>query len=100
MADPTKDVPPNGPLGQRDSDFEFRAFRLGVTGAAGIGAVVELADQLHRTFQGVDATVSVITDMHHASADRAIAIEDIELPEGEIRILRPGVRHPANLQAV
>ena len=33
-------------------------------------------------------------------ADRAIAIEDIELPEGEIRILRPGVRHPANLQAV
>src|SRR5512135_2485141 len=100
MADPTQDVPPDGPLGQRDSDFEFRAFRLGVAGAAGSGAVVELADQLDRTFQGVDAAVPVITDIHHAPADRTSAIEDIEVPEGDIPILRPGVRHPANLQAV
>jgi hypothetical protein len=100
MADPTQDVPPDGPLGQRDSDLKFRALGLGVTGAARIGAVVELADQLHRTLEGVEATVSVITDIHHASAGRAIAIEDIEFPEGEIRILRPGVRHPANLQGV
>ena len=95
MADPTEDIPADGPLGRSDGDFELRALGLGVAGAGGIGTVVELADQFHRPFEGVEVAVAVVTDMHHAPADRAVAIEDIEFPRGEIRILGPGVRHPA-----
>ena len=94
MADPTQDVPSDRPLGQRDGDFEFRAFRLGVTGAARVGAVVELADQLDRTIEGMDSAVPMVTDIHHAPAARALTVEDIKFPEGEIRILGPGIRHP------
>jgi hypothetical protein len=100
MTDPTEDIPPNRPLGEGNGGFELRAFGLGVTGAAGIGAVVELADQLDRTVQGVDAAVPMVTDIHDAPTDRAITVEDIEFPESEIRLLGPGVRHPANLRAV
>jgi hypothetical protein len=57
--------------------------------------VVELVDQLHRTFQGVEAAVPVVTDIHHAPAERAIPIEDIEFPESESGILGPGlIRNP------
>jgi len=100
MPDPTKHVPSDGPLGQCDGDFKFRALRLGVTGAAGIGAVVELADQLDRTIESMDPTVPVVTDIHHMPAERAITVEDIQFPESEIRILGPGIRHPAHLHAV
>ena len=100
MADPTEDVPPNGPLGPSDCDFEFGALGLGVTGTAGVGAVVELTDQLHRTIQGMNAAMTVIADVHHPSAERAVPVEDIEFPEGEIGILRPGVRHSAGLYTV
>jgi hypothetical protein len=99
MADPTEDIPADRPLGQGDGDFEFRALGPGVTGAAGVGAVVELADQLDRTVQGVDATVSVVTDIHPASTDGAVAVEDVEFPESEVGIRGPGVRHPENLHA-
>src|SRR5260370_29947078 len=99
MTDPTKDVPPDCPLGQRDGDFEFRAFRLGVSEAAGVWAVVEPADQLNGTLQGVDPAVPMVTNIHHAPAGRAITVEDIQFPESEIRILGPSVGHPANLRA-
>src|SRR4051812_46581119 len=100
MSDPTQDVPADGPLGRRDGDFEFRALRPGVTGAAGVGAVVELADELDGTLQGVDATIAVVADIHPATTDRAVAVEDVEFPEGEVGIRGPSVRHPANLHAV
>src|SRR3712207_1234199 len=99
MTDPTEDVPADGPLGQRDGDFEFRTLRLGVTGTAGVGAVVELTDQLHRTGQGMDAAMPVVADIHPPPADRAVSVEDVEFPEGEIGIFRPGVRHAADLHA-
>jgi hypothetical protein len=44
MADPTEDVPPDGPLRQRDRDFEFGALGLGMAGTGRVGAVVELTD--------------------------------------------------------
>jgi hypothetical protein len=100
MADPTEDVPPDGPLGQGDRDFELGALGLGVTGTGGVGAVVELTDQLHRPLQGMDAAIAVVADVHHAPAGRAVTVQDIEFPEGEIGILRPGVRHSADLHAV
>jgi hypothetical protein len=61
--------------------------------------VVELADQLDRPLQSVDATVSVVTDIHPASTGGAVAVEDVELPGSEVSIRGPGVRHPENLQA-
>jgi hypothetical protein len=55
---------------------------------------------LHRTVQGMDAAIAVVADVHPPPADRAVTIEDIEFPEGEIGILRPSVRHRADLRAV
>ncbi len=100
MADPAEDIPADGPLGQGDGDFEFRALGPGVPGAAGVGAMVELADQLHRAFEGVDAAVSVVADVHPAATGRAITVEDIEFPEGEIGIFGPSIRHPGDPDAV
>ena len=55
--------------------------------------MVELADQLHRPVQGMEAAVAVIADVHHPSTDRTVAIKDVEFPGREIRIGRPSVRH-------
>ena len=54
---------------------------------SGVGTVVELADQFHGPVEGMEASVAMVTDMHHAAAEGAIAIEDVELPGGEIRSL-------------
>jgi hypothetical protein len=71
-----------------------------MTGATGVRAVVELADQLHRISQGEEAAIPVVADVHHAATDRAITVQDVELPGGEIGILGPSVRHLADLRAV
>ena len=73
---------------------------LACPGQAGIGAVVELADQLHRAVEGMEAAIAVIADVHHASADRTVAVEDVEFPESEIGIRGPVVRHPADLHVL
>src|SRR5262249_32193397 len=80
MPDPAEDIPPDRPLGQSDRDLELRALGPGVAGAGGIGTVVELADQLHRTLKRVEVAVPVVTDMHPAPAGRALPIEDLEFP--------------------
>ena len=87
-------------LGQGDGDFEFGALGLGVSGTGGIGAVVELADQLHRAVEGMEAAIAVVADVHHPSTGRTVAVEDVEFPESEIGIRRPLVRHPADLHAL
>jgi hypothetical protein len=48
----------------------------------------------------MEAAVSVVTDIHHAPADRAVTVENIKFPESEIRVLRPRVRHPADFHAL
>jgi hypothetical protein len=83
-----------------EGDFEFRALGLGVPGTGGIGAVVELAEQLHRAFEGMKAARAVSADVHHPTTDRAIAVEDVEFPESEIGIRRPLVSHPTDLPAL
>src|ERR671916_748785 len=100
MADPAQDVPTDGPLGQGDGSFRFRALGPGVPGAAGVGAVVELADQLDRPLQGVDAAIAVVADIHQVATGRAIPVQDVQLPEGEVRILGPSVGHRVALLAV
>src|SRR5215211_547811 len=99
MSDPAEDVPADGPVRWGEGDFEFRALGLGVPGTAGIGAVVELAKQLHRAFEGMKTARAVIADVHHPPTDRAIAVEDVEFPEREIGIRRPLVSHPTDLPA-
>jgi hypothetical protein len=64
-----------------------------MTRAIGIGTVVELTDELDRTIEGVDSAIPMVTHIHHAPAGRAITIEDVEFPEGEIRVLGPDIRH-------
>ena len=98
MPDPAEDVPADRHLRQGDGDLEFGALGPGVSRAGPIGAVVELADQLHRPVQGMDAAIAVIADVHHPSTDRTVAIKDVELPEGEIRVRRPLVSYPARLR--
>src|SRR4051812_42968765 len=97
MADPGKDVPADRPLGWGDGGFGLGAPRLGVSGTEGVGAVVELADQLHGAFERVQAAIAVIADGHPPTADRAVAVEDVEFKEGEIGVGGPSVGHGADL---
>ena len=90
MTDPTEDIPSDRPLGQSDRDLKLSgALGLGVAGTSDVGAVVKSANQFHRTVKGMEAAVPVVTDIHHAPADRAVTVENIKFPESEIRVLRP-----------
>jgi len=62
--------------------------------------MIELADQFHRTVECMKMTIPVITDVHHVSTDRAIAIKNVEFPHREIGIHRPMVRHRTDLPAL
>src|SRR3954449_2945065 len=97
MPDPAEDVPADGPARRGDGDLEFGALGLDVAGTGGVGAVIEPAEQLHRAAEGMEATVAVVTDVHHPPAGRAIAVDDVEFPRGEIRIRGPFVGHRADL---
>jgi hypothetical protein len=46
------------------------------------------------------AAIAVIADVHPASTDRTVAVEDVEFPESEIGIRRPIVRHLAPLHVL
>src|SRR3954471_8414929 len=100
MADPAEDVPADRPVRWGDGDFQLGTAGLGVSGAAGIGAVVELADQLHRAVEGMEVAVAVVADIHPPSTGRTGAVEDVEFPESEIGIRRPVVRHRTVLHAL
>ena len=76
----------------------YGALGLGMSRTGRVGAVVELADQLHRAVQGMEAAIAMIADVHHPSTDRAVPVQDVEFPEGEIRVRRPSVSHPADLR--
>jgi len=89
MSDPAKDVPADRPTRWRDTRFNFGTRGLGVSRTAGVRTMVELADQFYWTFECVDVTIPVIADIHSMSADRAVAINDIEFPQREIRIDGP-----------
>src|SRR5262249_33912652 len=99
MADPAEDVPADRPVRWGDGDLQLGTAGLGVSGAAGIGAVVELADQLHRAVEGMEVAVAVVADVHHPPTGRTRAVEDVEFPEGEIGIRRPAVRPRTALPA-
>ena len=95
VPDPAQHVPADGPFGRRDRGFKLRAAGVGAAGAGVVGAAVEFAHQLDRPFEGVDAAMAVVADMHPAPADQAVPVEDVEFPESEIGVRRPMVRHAA-----
>ena len=47
-----------------------------------------------RSIKGMQVATPVIAHTHHVSADRALAVEDIELPRSRFRIIRPRARPP------
>jgi hypothetical protein len=62
--------------------------------------MIELADQLHRAVQCMEAAIVVIADVHHTTAGGTGPVDDVEFPEGEISIRGPIVRHPADLHVL
>jgi len=62
--------------------------------------MVKLADQFHRALECMKVTIPVIADVHPTSADRAVAIKDVEFPQRKICILGPLVWHRADLHAL
>ncbi len=98
MPDPAEDIPPDRHLGQSEGDFEFGAPGPGVSRTDRIGTVIELADQLHRAAQSMEAAVAMIADVHHPPASWTASIQDVEFPQGKIGVRRPPVRHPGELR--
>jgi hypothetical protein len=93
MADPAEDVPADAPAGQGDGRLDLGAHGRGVARAAWVGAVVELADEMDGTVQGEEMAMAMVADIHQVAAAGAVAVEDVKLPFGEVRILGPVVRH-------
>jgi hypothetical protein len=85
----------------REGDQAFLLGTLGPgrSGTVGVGAVVELADQFPGPVEGIEASLAMVTDMHHATAGGAIAFEDVEIPGGEFQVLGPGESHGVALRA-
>src|SRR4029077_19636549 len=92
-----EDVPGDAPAGQGDGRFDLGAPGPGVPGAARVGAVVEPTDQLDWAFQRVEVAVAVVADVHHPPAGGAVPVEDVQFPEGEIRILGPEMWHDGDV---
>src|SRR4051794_4198053 len=100
MSDPAEDVPADRPARRGDGNFEFGTLGPGVSGTETIGAMIELADQLHRAVQCMDAAITVVADVHHTTAGRTGPVNDVEFAVGEIRIRGAFVRHPAGLHVL
>jgi hypothetical protein len=45
------------------------------------------------TVQGEEMAMAMVADIHQVAAAGAVAVEDVKLPFGEVRILGPVVRH-------
>jgi hypothetical protein len=100
MADPTEDVPGDAPSGQGDGRFDLGALGLGVPGTARVGTVVELADQMDGPLEREEVAMAMVADIHPVAAVGAVTIEDVQLPESEVGILRPEMRHDASLRVI
>jgi hypothetical protein len=62
--------------------------------------MVELADQFHRPFEGVNVAIPVVANVHHVPTMGALTIKDDELPQRIIRVRRPMIGHRADLHAL
>jgi hypothetical protein len=51
-------------------------------------------------FECEEVTMTMVTDIQHVATVEAVTIEDVELPGSEVGLLRPDMRHDANLRVV
>jgi hypothetical protein len=52
---------------------------------------------MNRAVESEEVTMSMIADRHHAPADGAVPVDDVEFQEGEIRVLGPVMGHRVDL---
>ena len=97
MPDPTKDVPGDAPTWQSDGRFDLGALGLGMPRTARVGTVIELGDEMDRAVESEEVTMSMIADIHQATANGAVPVDDIEFQESEIRVLGPVMGHGVDL---
>ena len=93
MADPTEDVPSEGPVGHGDGGLGLGADGLVMARAARVGAMIELADQMGGAVEAEDVMMAMVADVHGATADRASPVGDIKLPGGEFGLFGPAIGH-------
>jgi hypothetical protein len=61
--------------------------------------MIELADEMDGTIEGEEVPMAMVADIHPAAAVGAVTVEDVELPEGEVGLLRPEMRQGVDLRA-
>jgi hypothetical protein len=93
VADPAEDVPAEDPVGHGDGGLDLGTDGAMMPRAAGIGTMVELADQMSGAVEAEDVMVAMVADVHDATADRASTVEDIKFPEGEVGLFGPAIGH-------
>ena len=93
MADPAEDVPGDGPARQGDGRLDLGALGLGVTRAARVGAVIELADEVDGAVEGENVAMAMVTDIDQVAAVGTVSVKNVEFPVGEFGVLGPMVRH-------
>ena len=100
MPDPTKDVPGDAPTGQSDGRFALGALGLGMPRAARVGTRIQPGDEMDGAVESEEVTMSMIADIHQVPADGAVAVDDIEFQESEIRVLGPVMGHGVDFRVV
>ena len=62
--------------------------------------MIELGDEMDGAVEGEEVAMSMIADVHRSPADGAVPVEDVELQEGEIRVLGPVMWHGVDFRVV
>jgi hypothetical protein len=62
--------------------------------------VIELADKMDGAVESEEVTMAMVADIRLVTTVGAVTIEDVQLPESEVGILRPDMRHDADLRVV
>jgi hypothetical protein len=60
--------------------------------------MVELADEMDGAVEGEEVAMAMVADIHQVAAGGAFPVEDVELPGGEVGLLRPVMRHGDDLR--
>ena len=99
MAEPAERVPGQDPVGHDQRRFLFRTDGLGMPRTSRVGAVTQLAKQLHRAVAGEEAALTVAANLERPLAMPAAAVLDFEGQITEHGVGGPVVRHRRSLRA-
>jgi hypothetical protein len=62
--------------------------------------VIELADQMNGTVESEEVAMAMVADLHRVATVGTATIDDVKLPESEVRLLRPDMGQGADLRVV